>query len=68
MSHSVPHTGRVAVPWGLTSRRVDWLGGLASAVLRRALGVWKFNHRTPRLHVSDEWLEEYERRSHGRSD
>jgi hypothetical protein len=66
MIHTVSDAGRIAAPWGLAGRRLDWLGGLVSAVLRRTLTVWTFNDGNPRLHVSAEWLDDYARRSRGR--
>jgi hypothetical protein len=63
MIHGVPNDGRIAVPWTLTSRWVDWFFERPVAALRRAGRACGLGREVPQLRMSDEWLEEYERQS-----
>jgi hypothetical protein len=63
MIHSVHSAHRVAAPWPLTSRTLEWASQAATAVLSwmgRLRSPW---NDTPELRMSREWLEEYERHS-----
>ena len=68
MTHSVPNSDRFAAPWALTSRWVDCFCETSAAVLRRARRVCGLGNDMPELWMSQEWLEEYERRSRKQPD
>jgi hypothetical protein len=63
MIHSVPNSDRVAAPWALTNRWLDWFCETSAAVLRRGWRLCGLGNDTPELWMSQEWLDEYQRRS-----
>jgi hypothetical protein len=63
MIRSVHSAHRVAAPWLLTSRTLEWASQAATAVLSWMKRLRSLGSDTPELRMSREWLEEHERQS-----
>jgi hypothetical protein len=68
MIHAVSILGRLAKPPLPTTRWLDWFGRGATAALGALLHLHEVAHLFPKPRMSQEWLDDYARRSHKHAD